>query len=66
MRQQKVDIIAYEVYRYVGQHRITIDEMFMGVSMAYDKLIKENYVARKEISDKVLRGKCTLEGENIE
>jgi hypothetical protein len=65
LRPNKVEVIAYEVYRYVGQHRISLDEMLMGVSIAYDRLVKENYVAREEISDEVLRGQCTLKGEKI-
>ena len=57
--------MAYEVYRYVGQHRMSIDEMLMGVSIAYDRLIKEKYVERPEIDDAVLRGIKTLKGDDI-
>jgi hypothetical protein len=65
LRPNKVFVMEYEVYRYVGQHRMTLDEMLQGVANAYDRLVKEGYIAREEISDDVLRGKCTLKGEEI-
>jgi hypothetical protein len=58
LRPAKVKVIANEIYRYVGQHHMSIDEMLMGVSLAYDKLIKENYIEIDEVPIEVLRGQC--------